>query len=273
MALSRIDTIKLKADWANKHIDHLNAALRRFHAVFYEKRNAFIGTENDPKTGNKRFYVKQVPEVPHEISLIAADILGTLRSSLDHLAYGIAERASPSVIASKPEQTYFPISKSSTKYMSAEFRRKVKLLGKYAVERLDKIEPYEGGNGIGHLLWQLNELNNLAKHRLLLTVAMRFKQRTFTSDDLARMQARMPMADPGVLSLVSATHFGGPIGPLKVGDDIYIKEPHVKEKINLSFEVAFNEPQIIKCEPIFETLLIMLKAVENVVIPKFADLL
>jgi hypothetical protein len=271
--VARLDDIKLKANWANEHIKHLNTTLRSFHAVLYEKRNDFIGTEDHPKTGKKRFYVKAVPEVPPEISLIAADVLGTLRSALDHLAYGIVEVANPSVIATKPEQVYFPIAKSSKHYMSPEFRRKVEFLGKVAVKRLDKIEPYKGGNGIGHLLWQLHELNNFAKHRLLLTVAMRFKERTFTSDDFSRMRSRMPNADPGVLSIIRATNFGGPVGPLKVGDDIYVKEPHVQEKISLSFEVAFNEPNIIKCESVFETLYIMFKLVENNIIPRFADLL
>jgi hypothetical protein len=270
--MARLDDIKLKANWA-EHIKHLNAALRIFHPIFYEKRNDFIGTEDDPKTGKKRFYVKAVPEVPPEISLIAADVLGTLRSALDHLAYGIVEVVNPTAILATPQKIYFPIAKNAHHYMSPEFRGKVELLGKDAVKRLDKIEPYQGGNGIGHLLWQLHELNNFAKHRLLLTVAMRFKQRTFTSDDFARMRRSMPKGDPGILSLLRATNFGGPVGPLKVGDDIYIKEPHVKEKISLSFEVAFNEPQIVKCESVFDTLYIMFKLVENTIIPRFADLL
>lgn len=266
---TRLDLIKLKAKWANKHISDLNAAL----TAFRQTQSNFIATEVNPKTGEKRSYVREVPEVPDPISLIAADILGNLRSALDHLAYQIVAASSPSGVVIKPKEIYFPIADSSDKYMCADFRRKVERLGKEAVKRIDLLEPYQGGNGVGHLLWQLHELNNIAKHRLLLAVAMRYKDRTFTIDDYARMRLAMPKADPGVLSLMRRTNFGGPVEPLKVGDDIYIKQPHLKQKITFTFEVAFNEPQIIKCESLFETLYIMLKLVENNIIPRFADLL
>jgi hypothetical protein len=270
--MARIDDIKLKAEWANQHIGYLNVALTSFGAHLYKIRNDFIGTEINPQTRQKRFYIKQVPIVPSNISLITADILGNLRSALDHLAYGMAGAISPDGIVVKPKEIYFPIADTSDKYMLPEFRRKVERLGKEAVKRLDLIKPYQGGNGAGHVLWQLDQLNNLAKHRLLVTVAVRYKERTFTSDDLARMRRVMPKADPGVLSLIRRTNFGVPVAPLKVGDEIYVKKPHSQEKVSFTFEVAFNEPQIIKCESLFETLQVMFKLVENNIIPRFADL-
>jgi len=111
--MAKIRDIQLKAEWADEHIKQLDLAVRAFNAFVYEKRNEFIGTENYPETGKERFYVKTVPVVPSDISLIAADTLGNLRSALDHLAYGIAEKANPSLVATKPEQILFPYSQES----------------------------------------------------------------------------------------------------------------------------------------------------------------
>jgi hypothetical protein len=58
------------------------------------------------------------------------------------------------------------------------------------------------------------------------------------------MRQQMPNANPGILSLIRYTSFGGPVEPLKVGNVIHI-EPHVpnaKQNMELSFEVAINEP-------------------------------
>jgi hypothetical protein len=83
-------------------------------------------------------------------------------------------------------------------------------------------------------------------------------------------------SDPGgILTLIRHTNFGGPIEPLKVGDIIYRKPKGMKlnEKLEFSFEVGIHEPKVMKCESLGETLYLMIKTVENLVIPKFADLL
>jgi hypothetical protein len=49
-----------------------------------------------------------------------------------------------------------------------------------AIEALRRIRPYEGGNG---LLYVLHTLNNIDKHRLLLTVTLKNTGRTATKGE------------------------------------------------------------------------------------------
>src|SRR5260370_33318994 len=161
--LKPLDLILIKADWANEHIRYLDIALR----TAYKEQPKFLDSEVNSQTGKQSFYVSKVPEIPPLISLITADVLSNLRSSLDHLAYGIVAAATIGGIPLKPKNIYFPVACSSNEYMSSKFRRKIDRLEKKAIKRIDIIKPYKGGND---LLWQLHELNNLAKHRLLLTV-------------------------------------------------------------------------------------------------------
>jgi len=149
--VTRLEAIKLKADWADKHIRDLGNALRAFH----QKQPNFIGSEMNPETGEKRFYVTAIPEIPPEIRLITGDVI---------------------------------------------------------------------------------------------------------------------TGDPGVLSLVTQTNFAVPTEPLKIGDPIFFKPANLNQKMEFKFEVAINEPQIIEFKPIFETLHVMFKFVDNI-IPRFADLL
>src|SRR5205823_2920879 len=118
---------------------------------------------------------------------------------------------------------------------------------------------------------------NIDKHRLLITTSMRFKHRTSTPMDYRRMCATIGKGnDPGgILSLIRHTNFGGPVEPLKVGDIIYRKPTGAKlnQQLEFSFEVGIYEPKVMNCESLGETLYLMIKTVENVVVPRLADLL
>jgi hypothetical protein len=258
--------IKLKR--AEKHIGDLKIALDAFH----EKHRDFIGRKIDAD-GDEIVYVKYVPAVPLPISGIAGDILQNLRSTLDHLAFSIVTSKRSSRLTVSLKEIYFPVCASMNEYLASPRRGVIERASSEAVKRIDALKPYKGGNDA---LWHLVRLNNIDKHRLLLTTAMKYKYRTATKLDYWRMCATIGKGgDPGgILSLIRHTNVDGPVEPLKVGDIIYIK-PRVfklKDKMEYTFEVAINEPKIIKCESLMETLYVMFKFVENIV-PRFADLL
>ena len=158
--------------------------------------------------------------------------------------------------------------------MASERRRVIKDAAGEAIKRIDALKPYKGGNDV---LWRLSRLNNIDKHRLLLTTAMRFKHRTSTWVDYLRMRATIGKGgDPGgVLSLIQHTNFGGPVEPLQVGDIIHVQPRVIKldKALEFSFEVGIYEPKVMDCDSLAETLYLMLKTVENLVIPRLADLL
>jgi hypothetical protein len=207
------------------------------------------------------------------ISAIAGDVLFDLRSALDHLTYQIVT----SFPVTSKKGIFFPFGESETDYMASEHRRVIdeacrRASTKKIIERFDALKPYKGGND---LLYQLCRLNNIDKHRLLLTTAMRFKHRTFDGMDFLRMRAAMPKADPGILTLIKNTNFGGPVEPLKVGDIIYRKSSVIQlhKKLEFSFEVGLHEPKVMDCASLYETLDLMSKFVQNVILRRFADLL
>src|SRR5215467_5532663 len=104
--------------------------------------------------------------------------------------------------------------------MASERRSVIKTFAPQAVKLMDALKPYKGGNDV---LWHLSRLNNIDKHRLLITTSMRFKHRTSTPTDYARMCATIDKGSDtgGILSLIRHTNFGGPVEPLKVGDIIH----------------------------------------------------
>src|SRR5437016_9486326 len=165
--------LDLKVKRADKHIRELQVELD----AFYKKNADFLRREIDPESGDHIFKIISVPEVPPMISVIAGDVLQNLRSALDHLVYRIVI-SSP--LTTSRKEIYFPFGECAKDYMTSERRGKVEQASREAVKRIDALKPYKGGND---RLWQLARLNNVDKHRLLLTTAMRYKHRTATKCD------------------------------------------------------------------------------------------
>jgi hypothetical protein len=268
---SKVARIELKVQRADKHFHDLRVNLDAFYKVLQTEKSKFLVREVEPVSGDKIFKIVTVPEVPPMISVIAGDILFNLRSALDHLAFQLVI-ANPAVTSKK--DIFFPFGESEADYMASERRSVIETFANTAVKRIDALKPYKGGNDI---LWRLSRLNNIDKHRLLITTSMRFKHRTTTPADYARMCATIGKGtDPGgILSGIRHTNFGGPIEPLKVGDIVYRKPKGTKQnqQLEFSFEVGIHEPKVMNCESLGESLYMMIKTVQNLVVPKLADLL
>jgi hypothetical protein len=265
MPYKRLELILLKVERAEKHISDLNLALN----AFYNREPKPYGVDGriDPKTREPVHYVSKLDDVPKTISPIIGDVLQNLRSALDHLIYQLVAIK----FTTPPGHISFPIADNPTQYMSPKFRRKIEAAGQEAVKRIDALKPYKGGNDI---LWRLGKLNNIDKHRLLLTASTRYAFRSMIPADRARIAHRFPQGDKELLELVRWTSLTGPIAMLKVGDLLFVGPAgsELDKKMQFKFEVAFDEPQIIECESVIETLQVMFKLVKGI-IPRFADLL
>lgn len=145
-----------KFDWAEKHIEKLDAVLQEWR----DANPIAVSTEANPETGEVTYYIENVPSIPSSVPLITGDVLYSFRAALDYLACGLVEVVTP--------DTKFPIAHSAEAYKSSLNRLVPGLRGK-ALETLNSIKPYQGGN---LLLWQLHRLNIIDKHRLLLTVCV-----------------------------------------------------------------------------------------------------
>lgn len=268
---SKVARIELKVQRADKHFQDLVVNLESFHKALHAEKSKFLVREVEPISGDQIFKIVSVPEVPPTVAVIAGDILFNLRSALDHMTFQLVT-ANPAVTSKK--DIFFPFGESKAEYMASERRRIVETFAPEAVKRMDALKPYKGGNDT---LWRLSRLNNIDKHRLLITTSVRFKHRTVTPLDYMRMCATIGRgSDPGgILSLIRHTNFGGPVEPLKAGDIIHRKFRGMKhdQKLEFSFEVGIHEPKVMNCESLAETLYLMIKTVEATVTRTFANLL
>lgn len=263
---TRIDSILRKVERAEKHIQELNLALNSFYAT----KPYGIVKKIDAETRDHIYYVTKVSPVPEPVSLIIGDVLQNLRSALDHLAYALVAKAIAPAVPNK--YLTFPIMDTAKQYMAPEGRGKIELAGDKAMKIIDALKPYRGGND---WFWQLSRLNIIDKHRLLITTTSKYRHRRVTLLDHARMALQNPKAfQSGILQIVQWTDYGGPMEPLKVGDILYTKPAILKLKKEMEFkiEVAFNEPEILECQAVLETLYMMFRVVGNIV-PRFSRLL
>src|SRR5438128_8008029 len=129
------------------------------------------------------YYVSNIQPVPNPIALMAGDAIQNMMSALDHLAYQLV-CASTNDDPPNPNWIYFPIQDDATKY-EAKKLGKIQGARQTAIDAIDAIKPYKGGND---LLWMLYRLNNVEKHRLLFTVGSMFQSVNIGAHMQALMQ-------------------------------------------------------------------------------------
>jgi hypothetical protein len=141
----------LKTTRAKEHLETLKEEL----SVFYESNPSHFVFEDDVK--NQLHIIRmKIDDTPDRITLIAGDIFYNLRAALDQLVWRLAKLTLP-----YPEDTQFPILESRNKSL---FERRVAGVPAEAAAMIEALQPYNGGDIHGHLLWQLNKLCNVDKH-------------------------------------------------------------------------------------------------------------
>lgn len=222
---------KLKLDRAEKHLDDLVLAIKRFYET-----DPYDGViQDNPETGQREFTVTKADPLPDCLAVISGDVLHNLRSALDHLVWQL-------VLANggKPNSnTAFPVWHSESKFKSSR-PGYAKGVSQAALDILYGLKPYKGGNDA---LWRIHQLDIVDKHRLLLTVAMRHESviLDFSSflPNATHTSITFPLNPAGKSIIeVGSVLFSAPLGD----------EDHDNVKAN--FEVAIHEPEI----PIYESL-------------------
>jgi hypothetical protein len=259
-----------KIDWANQHLKQFDG----LGAYINQTNPDLIGHKEDPNAGQRHYYLRRDPIIPVESALLAGDILQSLRSALDHLAFALCV-AGPSGKAAADRMVkgiQFPITTGdATDYKALNARGVVVALSKPGVENaLDATEPYKGG--AGELLSQLGALNNTDKHRLLVTVALQVPAIDIGSMHFERWRKYPWLAELAALPPERFALFINPADKsvLKAGDIIFSEplDAELHEKVNFKFPIALNEPQILPVQPLTEILKKMTDLVSGLV-PKF----
>ncbi len=210
------DDIRLKIQRASKHINELHGVVQEF-----KKTNPYkVDSKRDPQTGEHIVYIHSADPIPPTIPIIAGDVIQNLYSSLDYLA-------SKLVIANgnKPtSKTAFPITKNipTTKDEVARYEGQVSGMRQEVKDLLKGMNLYRGAN---NSFWRLHKLNNINKHRSLVT--MGFQPSSFGAWGDLIDQVKMNF------------------GPLEQGSEVARFPPDAENHKDVHFviDIAISEPE------------------------------
>ena len=260
---NRLEGVKAKVERAKHHVQELNVALEGFFAT-----NPYvIHTKRNSETRQLIYYLASVRYVPPVIDVIAGEVLQSLRSALDHLAYQLVLVGT---CQSGPfNYVYFPIFESAQEYESGKTRQ-IKGMRQDAIDAIDAIKPYKGGNDA---LWQLHRLNIVDKHRLLVTVGSSFESVDIGPTMMRGLRGIMP-DDQEIPDLALFLRPEDNLFPLKADDELFIDQPDAEPNKNqqFTFSVVLSEPGVIEGESLVERLHQMVDLVDHL-IPIFRPLL
>jgi hypothetical protein len=256
-AAEKLIQINLKTKRAKKHIADLNAEFVRFRDSYPYK----VGAKKDAQRGKLIYYVLSVEDVPDTIPPIIGDILQNLRSALDHMAYQlVCSNTGGKPVA--PEDIFFPIFWAAPKDETV-IEGKVKGASAAVAQAIFALKPYKGGNGD---LWMLHRLNNIDKHRFILTagsqaagVSLGGMMRSMPGIP-AEFNERIVKAVAGLFINPADNGF-----PLKAGFELLITDGEPDQKPQFRFEVALNEPGIVEGKPLIETINQLATTVDNII--------
>jgi hypothetical protein len=233
----RIVHVNMKIERARVHL----ADLRTKVSQFAQSSPVQIGTTHHPESRRLLYQVTAVRQVPWEIALIAGDAIQNLMSALDHLAYQLV-CVDTGDDPPNPRWIYFPIAESEASYMEKR-EGKIKGAARRTIEAVDSLKPYKGGNDA---LWRLYRLNNIEKHRLLLTVAS--QHQGIHLGQLVSNIMRTTFSEGAAQAFASTNFYVAPAtkGPLVPGFVLMTgdvdEEPNLKQ--TFAFAVALNEAGI-----------------------------
>ena len=234
--------IRLKIERARDHLRDLQDQVGTFLATKpYE-----VGAKRDPSTRKPIYFVARITTTPAMLPAIAGDVLQNLRSALDHLAYRL-EVVGLGRAPSDPRYIAYPIGDVEAEYPPRR-NQTIKAARQEAKDAIDATKPYRGGNDV---LWRLHKLNNIDKHRLLLTVGSAFRAVDLGAELSRTMREAFPdrPAFPPMKTFISPADR---LFPLKVGDELYIGgvDHPINAQMEFRFDVALGEPDVVEGEPL-----------------------
>lgn len=256
----RVSRIRSKLEWAERHLLALHAEIK---AAF--PREAFeIERERDPMTNRVIHRVTKIPKIPPAIPAMSGDVLQNLRSALDHLAYQLFRHHSGEKASAR--HICFPIFDDESNYLSQR-GKKLEGIHPHSIAAIDQVKPYKGGNDV---LWRLHKLNNIDKHRTLITAGTALHSifigerliSLFKEQEISPLKPNAPADQINFQVRPTNKKF-----PVKVGDILFngIVSEKDGDKLGYSFQLSFGEPGVIEGEPLYETLIRMLREVRMLI--------
>ncbi len=225
--------ILAKVERARKHLHELDGLI----TAFFDSRPYKIAARPHPvaEIRHTTLYVESIQPIPLAVPIVIGDILHNLRSSLDHLAWQLVL-----VNGGTPDrQTYFPITDPAKTIKPQAVAALGKGMSAGAQDLIRNIQPAASGD---HTLWQLHQLDNIDKHRLVISSMLG------TAGWTVEVESGLSLEFPSQRSFA-----------LKAGAEIvYLPTfTYSKRKIEdfkLSLELLFDEPDSVPCDPVLQRL-------------------
>jgi hypothetical protein len=258
--------ILVKVARADRHIEELQQAI----TAFFDTKPFVVGARRDPETRKPFHYVASAQSPPATLSAIAGDTIQNLRSALDHLAYQLVVVGTGKL--GPFEHVYFPIHNDAASY-AAKKAAQVKGMRSEAVKAIDALGPYRGGDDT---LWRLHKLNQVDKHRTIVTVGTTYRSVDLGGYLLRNMLDAMPPDSPmrgRLQDMVDGKQlqaFFKPADrmfPLKAGNVLFIggQGDEIDTKLEFRFDVGLGEPGIVEGDPLLDTLQEMAAHIRGIV--------
>jgi hypothetical protein len=162
-----LDSSRRKIARAKKHL----ADLERETGAFFARPDMYqpFIEAHPEKAGWTILKVRFLEELPQEFEEIVGDVLGNLRSALDHAVFGIALAFAESTNSPKPKMdtACFPFAKDAAHFENALKGRCASVPAElHSIFR--DCKPYGGGN---EPLWALNVIRGTDEHAILVPAA------------------------------------------------------------------------------------------------------
>jgi hypothetical protein len=239
-AVERLAWIQVKIERAKEHITNLDNVIRDF----LDSKPYQVSTKRD---ASRRlvYYLSFVQPTPINIATIAGDVIQNLRSALDHLAWQLFLIGTGGTTTNY--HVYFPIAyDDATTYNSA--LRRTRGMRADAITTFNAIQPYRGGKD--EKLWVLNKLNNIDKHRLLITVGSAFQSLNlgaYMCNQMRNNEFGIPV--PKVDAYFKPTDN---LFPLERGKELFtdVVDAQVNEWLDFRFNIVFNEVGVLEGAPL-----------------------
>jgi len=230
----RIILVRVKVERAKKHLRDLAAEVLSLQhtTILTPDPNTSIAPHPITLLHPNKF--QRVPTLSFDVLSMAGDVVHNLRSALDHLAYQLVLVGSPN--ATPTRRIEFPIAETETKYKT-EKAGKVQGMRADAIEAIDRLKPYKGGNDA---LWRIHELDNIDKHRTLFTVAHDFLFTSHWFDGAYLLKAENP-------------HFAG-------------VEPSVEQDVQVEIERAVGQAEVTQANALLPSLHELVNFVEGLIL-------
>jgi hypothetical protein len=249
---------RLKLEWAQKHILELERTLSEFWKSYPYR--VLVKDHTDEGEQLRSWFLYDLSPVPITIPLLAGDALQNMRSALDHLIHQAIFKSS----GSWPTKRIigFPIGKNAAEYPPPNFGGKVEGLRQEGKDILERMKPYHGRN---EALWRLHSLNNIDKHRVLITAYNSLTARKGTQRDRDRILHIYRGSYPDATVMPDLTNISVQANdvdfPLQEGSKLAtLPISELEKEMTFSFDISFNEPGVVR-----ETVAAVLRTSETMV--------